>query len=105
MDKDTVYTKINVLGYEVRMVRNDVPAPKCGARVWFCSYAILPDSHVLKNQVLHYPTFRDGDEIGFDSNHDWLNDKDDVANFVFALERMQEAIKSYKKMVKENDND
>jgi len=94
MTQSQSFGKINIEGFEVEVV-----LLQDSKRKWFCSYVELPNSKILREDYLDYPTFREEDKIGFDTAHSY-NEKQILYEKLWdALAQVERAIKKYKVVV------
>jgi hypothetical protein len=71
------------------------------------SYATLPGSSTVKEGFLGFPTFREGDSVGFDTAHGWTHGdfnpkapkhKQAAAHINSAITQVKSAIDAYKEV-------
>ena len=91
--KDKPYFVLDIAGYRVEVRK---------VNTWFCAYARLPDHEVLSDTYLGYPTFREGDWVGVDTNHSYHQGYTDLQKFESALEQIKGIIEQYRKATEES---
>ncbi len=94
------WDEININGYDVTIARNE--GREVG-QVWFCSYVTIKHSQYLDDSILCYPTFRDGDEFGYDTNHSYNDKQSEAEKLSDALRQAQDGIKEALKVIRVED--
>jgi len=94
IDRWAVY---NIHSHEVTISKM-----KSGNSEWFCSYVTISGSKYLKDEYLNYPTFRDGDEFGYDTAHTYNDKQSLVEKLNDAVEQVQDGIERALEVLKED---
>jgi len=68
-------------------------------RDWFCSYVTLKNSAFLNESVLFFPTFREGNKIGFDTAHICNEGQTEAQQLMDAIRQAVNAINRWKEIM------
>ena len=80
---------INVAGREVNIREMDIVI-----EVFYNAYVEISGSHVLSDEALNYPTYRNGDILGVDTGHLFNKSQTQVDKLIDAIKQITEVIQS-----------
>lgn len=95
------YGTVEIDGFSVKFVKRSRPIFKTISDKWVCAYVSLPKSNCLNDETLNNPTYREGDEIGFDTSHGYNKAQSIDQKLFDALLQVKAAIEAYKRVVKQ----
>ena len=61
-------------------------------KIWFSSYVTIEGSEALRDDYLNNPTFRKGDEFGYDTNHRYNDKQSEAEKLSDAIHQIQSGI-------------
>jgi hypothetical protein len=91
------WAKVNVNGFEVEIFMMERKTES-----YFCSYVTLPGSQIMNDSYLGYPTYREKDEIGFDTAHTRNIKMSPSEKLMDAINQAENAIKKYKEVTNDS---
>ena len=95
---EDVWMDLNIHGQPVRIVLNKMEEDE-----WFCAYATLKDSRYLSESYLGGDlceiTYREGDEVGIDTNNWYYRDMDKSALLQSAIRQIQSVIENWMSVI------
>ena len=80
---------INVAGKEVNIREVDMQI-----EIFYDAYVELKGSHLLSDEALDYPTYRDDDIVGVDTGHAYNEDQTPAEKVIDAIKQITEVIES-----------
>ena len=95
---EDVWMDLNIHGQPVRIVLNKMEEDE-----WFCAYATLKNSRYLSDSYLGGDlceiTYREGDEVGIDTNNWYYRDMDKSALLQSAIRQIQSVIENWMSVI------
>ncbi len=106
--KSEPYLNLNINGFEVEVRKADYTRTKGKSMklvktIYFNAYVELKGSNILSESFLNYPTYREGDVLGVDTNHAHNDGQGEADRLADALQQIGSIILRYKEVVKNAD--
>jgi hypothetical protein len=85
---------INVAGKEVNIREMDLHT-----EIFYNAYVELKGSHMLSDEALNYPTYRNEDIVGVDTGHTYNEDQTPAEKLIDAIKQITEVIQAADKVL------